>query len=110
ILYAWMLARGIPLFRRDGTLGAGLTVGTLFAIEFLLIYPGLQWTTASRAVVFIYTMPFFVVIGARWLLPGDRFNRSQWLGLLLSFAGMGVAFGVPAPAADPRQWLGDAMI
>jgi drug/metabolite transporter (DMT)-like permease len=110
ILYGWMLARGIPLFGRDGTLRAGLFVGTLFAIEFLLIYPGLLWTTASRAVVFIYTMPFFVVIGARWLLPGDGFNRSQWFGLLLSFAGMAVAFGVPTPAADPRQWLGDAMI
>jgi drug/metabolite transporter (DMT)-like permease len=110
LLYGWMLARGIPLFNRDGTLRAGLAVGTLFAVEFLLIYPGLLWTTASRAVVFIYTMPFFVVIGARWLLPGDGFNRWQWLGLLLSFAGMAVAFGVPTPGADPRQLLGDAMI
>jgi len=25
------------------------------------------------------------------LLPGDRFGRSQWLGLALSFAGMIVA-------------------
>jgi drug/metabolite transporter (DMT)-like permease len=110
IIYVWALARGIRLFERDGTLWAGLAVGALFALEFLMIYPGLLWTTASRAVVFIYTMPFFVVIGARWLLPGDRFDRQQWLGLLLSFAGVGVAFGVPVPGADPRQWLGDAMI
>jgi drug/metabolite transporter (DMT)-like permease len=110
ILYVWSLARGIPLFRRDGTLWPGLAVGALFALEFLMIYPGLLWTTASRAVVFIYTMPFFVVIGARWLLPGDGFDRSQWFGMLLSFAGIAVAFGVPTPGADPRQWIGDAMI
>lgn len=110
LLYAYTLARGIPMFGRDGTLWAGLLVGTMFAFEFVMIYPALLFTTASRAVVFIYTMPFFVVIGARWLLPGDGFNRTQWLGLLLSFAGLAVAFGVPVPGADPRQWLGDAMI
>lgn len=110
IIYVWTLARGIRLFERDGTLWPGLAVGALFALEFLMIFPGLLWTTASRAVVFIYTMPFFVVIGARWLLPGDGFDRSQWFGLLLSFAGVAVAFGVPVPGADPRQWLGDAMI
>jgi drug/metabolite transporter (DMT)-like permease len=34
----------------------------------------------------------------------------QWAGLLLSFAGMLIAFGVPAPAADPRQIVGDLMM
>ena len=49
--------------------------------------------------LFIYLAPFFVVLGARWFLPGDRFGLMQWLGLLLAFAGMVVAFGVPAPAS-----------
>jgi drug/metabolite transporter (DMT)-like permease len=70
----------------------------------------LLWTTVSRAVLFIYLAPFFVVIGARWFLPGDHFRLSQWAGLALSFAGMVIAFGVPAPAADPRQMLGDIMM
>jgi hypothetical protein len=52
--------RGAPLFRRDGTLRAGLFAGVLFGIEFILMYRGLVWTTASRAVVFLYTAPFFV--------------------------------------------------
>jgi drug/metabolite transporter (DMT)-like permease len=82
----------------------------LFGIEFLLIYRGLVYTTATRAVVFIYLAPFFVVLGARWLLPGDRFRPIQWVGLALSFAGMILAFGVPTPALDPRQWLGDVMM
>jgi drug/metabolite transporter (DMT)-like permease len=61
-------------------------------------------------VLFIYLAPFFVVIGARWFIPGDRFSMSQWLGLGLSFAGMVVAFGLPTPAADPRQLIGDIMM
>ena len=84
-------------------------VGALFAVEFLLIYRGLVWTTATRAVLFLYLAPFFVVIGSRWLVPGDHFSLSQWLGLLLSFVGIVIAFGLPTPATDPRQMLGDIM-
>lgn len=110
LVAAWARLRGITLLRRDGTLWPGIAAGTLFAIEFLLIYRGLLFTTATRAVLFIYLAPFFVVIGARWLIPGDHFQLSQWLGLLLSFAGIVVAFGLPTPAADPRQIIGDVMM
>jgi len=106
----WTQARGIPLFKRDGTLGAGILAGVLFALEFLLIYRGLIWTTATRGVLFLYLAPFFVVIGSRWLVPGDHFRVSQWLGLLLSFLGIVIAFGLPTPAPDPRQILGDLML
>jgi drug/metabolite transporter (DMT)-like permease len=107
---AWTQARGIPLLQRDGTLGAGILAGVLFALEFLLIYRGLVWTTATRGVLFLYLAPFFVVIGSRWLIPGDHFHLSQWLGLLLSFVGIVIAFGLPTPAADSRQVFGDLML
>jgi drug/metabolite transporter (DMT)-like permease len=107
---AWTQARGIPLFKRDGTLRAGILAGVLFALEFLLIYRGLVWTTATRGVLFFYLAPFFVVIGSRRLVPGDHFHLSQWLGLLLSFVGIVIAFGLPTPAADSRQVLGDLML
>ena len=37
--------------------------GLLFGVEFVLIYQGLRLTSASRAVVFLYTAPFFVALG-----------------------------------------------
>src|SRR5271169_2216123 len=107
---AYAQFRGIPLFKRDGTLLPGIIAGALFALEFLLIYLGLIWTTATRAVLFIYLAPFFVVIGSRWFIPGDHFYPSQWVGLLMSFVGIVIAFGLPTPAADPRQMLGDLMM
>ena len=110
ILLGLMWWRGLPIAARDGTLAAGLIAGLLFGVEFLLIYRGLLYTTASRAVLFIYLAPFFVVIGARWLFPGDRFGPKQWLGLLMAFIGMVVAFGAPAPTTEPRQLLGDLMM
>ena len=110
IVVAWARARGVKLMEPDGTLIPGIVAGILFGLEFLLIYRGLVWTSASRASLFIYTAPFVVVIGARWLLPGDRFDRWQWTGLLLSFAGMLVAFGVPTPGGDRYQLIGDLML
>ena len=110
IVALWCKARGIPLLARDGTLLPGLVAGMFFGIEFILIYQGLAYTTAMRATLFIYLAPFIVVLGARIFLPADRFGAAQWLGLGLSFAGMLVAFGMPTPALDPRQIIGDLMM
>lgn len=110
IVVAWARLRGVVLTARDGTLWTGLVAGALFGLEFVLIYRGLAWTTASRAVLFIYTAPFFVALGARWFLPGERLLAVHWLGLGLSFVGMVVAMGVPQPAVDAKMLLGDAML
>lgn len=110
IILLWMRIRGIPMTVRDGTLAAGVAAGVLFGLEFLLIYRGLVWTTASRATLFIYTAPFVVALGARWIGPGERLRLEQWLGLALSFAGLVVAFGVPDPAADRMMLIGDLMM
>lgn len=110
LVTAWCRVRGIALFERDGTLAAGVFAGVLFAFEFLLIYRGLAWTTVTRGTLFLYLAPFFVVIGSRWLIPGDRFDLWQWIGLLLSFTGIVIAFGIPGPVSDPHQILGDLML
>jgi drug/metabolite transporter (DMT)-like permease len=106
----WCRFRGIPLLARDGTLWPGILAGLLFGAEFILIFQGLLYTTATRTTLFLYLAPFFVVLGARIFLPMDRFSPQQWLGLALSFAGMIVAFGAPTPALDPRQIIGDVMM
>ena len=69
--------RGVRLFERDGTLGAGLFAGLLFGLEFVLVFRGLKLTSASRAVVFLYTAPFFVALGSYQFL-GERLRASQW--------------------------------
>lgn len=106
----WCWMRGVPMFKRDGSLKGGLLAGFLFGAEFILIFQGLLYTTATRATLFLYLAPFFVVLGARIFLPMDRFSPQQWVGLALSFAGMIVAFGAPTPALDPRQLIGDIMM
>ncbi|OQW61691.1 MAG: multidrug DMT transporter permease [Proteobacteria bacterium SG_bin9] len=101
--------RGVKMFERDGTLKAGLICGVLFGIEFVLIYRGLLFTSASRAVLFLYVAPFVVALGS-WLLGNERLSRVQWLGLGLSFVGLSLAFGLPQPSVDTKTLIGDAML
>jgi drug/metabolite transporter (DMT)-like permease len=101
--------RGVKFFERDGTLRAGLLTGLLFGGEFVLIFAGLALTSASRAVVFLYTTPFFVALGSYQAL-GERLRPAQWGGLALSFAGVALAIGVPQPDVDAKVLLGDLMI
>lgn len=111
LVLAWCAAtRSGGLLARDGTLGWGLLAGLLFGAEFLLIYFGLQWTAASRSAVFLYTAPFFVALGARWLLPDERLGPAQWAGLGASFAGVGIALGLPHVATSAHALAGDLMI
>jgi drug/metabolite transporter (DMT)-like permease len=101
--------RGTRLFERDGSLPAGLLCGLMFGVEFVLIFHGLQYTSASRASVFLYTAPFFVAAGAYPLL-GERLRVVQWVGLAVSFAGVGFAIGVPQPNVDAKVLMGDLMV
>jgi len=111
LLWLWSRGRGIALFDRDGTLAGGLVAGALFAAEFVCIFIGLQFTTASRMVVFIYTAPFVVALGMPLVSPAERLRLVQAVGLVLAFAGVAWAFseGFSQPAAGPRQWLGDGL-
>jgi drug/metabolite transporter (DMT)-like permease len=101
--------RGAKIFQRDGTLVPGLVAGVMFGVEFVLIYQGLRFTSASRAVVFLYTAPFFVALGSYQVL-GERMGLTQWGGLGLSFLGVALAIGVPQADVDSRVLLGDLMI
>lgn len=109
MLWAWW--RRIPLFQRDGTLPGGLLAGALFAAEFACIFIGLQYTTASRMIVFIYFAPFVVALGMPFIARSERLGWVQSAGLVLAFAGVAGAFaeGFTQPATGPRQWIGDAL-
>ncbi|WP_460565369.1 DMT family transporter [Hydrogenophaga aquatica] len=70
----------------------GLVVGALFAFEYLLVGEGLRFTSAAHMVVFLYTAPIFAALGLHWKLPAERLAPLQWLGILLAFSGIAIAF------------------
>ena len=85
LLWLWCLWRRIPLFSRDGSLSAGLLAGALFGAEFACIYLGLQYTTASRLTVFLYTSPFWVAVLVPFWVRSEKLHGIQWVGLLCAF-------------------------
>lgn len=110
-LLAWCWLRGVALWGRDGSLGAGLLAGLLFAGEFACIYLGLQRTQASRLTVFLYSAPFWVaLLLPRWV-PAERLRGWQWAGLAAAFAGVLLALGegLAGAAAQPGAWIGDLL-
>jgi len=111
LVWLWASRRGIALFARDGTLKGGLLAGALFGAEFFCIFVGLQFTTASRMVVFIYISPFVVALGMPLISRSERLRPVQSVGLVVAFAGVAWAFaeGFSRPAAGPLQWLGDGL-
>jgi hypothetical protein len=86
---AWARWRGIALFGRDQSLRPGLLAGLLFGLEFVFIFVGVDRTTVSRMVVFLYTAPCFTVLGLHFFVPGERMGWRQWAGVMLAFAGPG---------------------
>jgi drug/metabolite transporter (DMT)-like permease len=110
LLVIWMAVRGERILEKDGTLRFGLVAGILFAVEFLLIFRGLEYTRASRSSIFLYLSPFVVAAGAHLFIPGERMRRIQVAGLCCAFAGVVAVFGESLTHTTRRMLLGDGML
>jgi len=110
LLLLWCAWRGVRLFERDGTLGAGLLAGTLFALEFVCLFIGLQYGSASRLTLFLYTSPLWVAVLVPWVAKTEHLSRVQWFGLALAFGAVVLTLqdGLTV-AGQPLQWLGDLL-
>ena len=109
LLALWARRRGLPLLHRDRTLLHGLAIGLLFGTEFVFVYLGLYYTTASHAVIFLYTAPLFVALGAHWLLPAQPLTGRKCVGLALAFVGVLATFWDSLQFPTQLQLLGDLL-
>jgi len=111
LLLGWMRWRGIHWRSHRHTLWPGLLAGLFFAVEFAMVFVGLQHTTAARSVVFINTSPFVVALVLAAWLPAERLRPMQGAGLLLAFASIAWAFGDGVLHPDGEgHWLGDLLV
>jgi drug/metabolite transporter (DMT)-like permease len=107
----WFYARlnGLSLSLERKDIIHGIIIGCLFGTEFLLIYWGLAFTTASRSVIFLYTHPFWVALGAHFFLKDDRLTPRKIVGLFLAFAGILSVFRSHSEQLPTGYWIGDLM-
>ena len=92
----------------------GMLTGALFAAEFACLFAGLQYTTASRLTVFVYTSPLWVAAIVPLMVRSERLRPEQWAGVVLAFVAIVFALResfVAAPASRDAalMWRGDLL-
>ncbi|MDD9910995.1 MAG: DMT family transporter [Ahrensia sp.] len=93
----------------DGSLWPGLLSGVFFGGEFILLFLALDYTSVARASIFFYTMPFWVALGAHFLIAGERLNGQRIAGLLLAIAGVALALSGNAQPVSDLALVGDIL-
>jgi len=106
------LDKNSQLFNRQNLKAGGL-VAVLFSLEFFLLAQALNLTSASHAVVLLYTAPIFVALGLHWKLPSERLSVLQWSGIAIAFMGIVVTFirpnQGPATVLEQQMLWGDLL-
>lgn len=109
-LLLFALARRVPL-SVDPVLWPHLVaLGGLFVMQHGIFYLGLNLTSASRSVVFMFTQPVYTVLLAHFLVPGERLTPSRAAGMLLSLLGLVLVFGEGLLGGSWSMLQGDAMV
>jgi len=97
------------IFHTDINLLHGAVAGLLFGLEFACIYFGLLYTDAARSIIFVYTSPFIMAVGAHFFLKGDRLTFLKTLGLAVAFMGIILVFQGKPSTAKPTMFIGDIL-
>ena len=104
-LFALLMRRKLSV--RDGSLLPGVIAGFLFALEFTLVFIGLDYTSVARASVLFYTMPIWVALAAHFLIPGELLTPMRIAGLCLACIGVVVALAYNSDPASDKAFIGD---
>ena len=107
LLYAWWTRKRLSV--SDGSLLPGILCGSLFSIEFMLMFTAFDYTSVSRATMLFYTMPFWLALVAHFAIPGERLTLMRAAGLGLAFAGVGWALAHNEHPATEWAFIGDLM-
>jgi drug/metabolite transporter (DMT)-like permease len=101
---AWWASRGQPpLSRKDalGVLGLGVTG---YYLASFLDFAGLAYISASLERLILYLNPTLVVV-LGWALYGKRIHWGQAVGMLISYCGVMLVFGLEAQQqGGPAAW------
>ena len=110
LMLLWTLYRKEPIFPKSLNIIHPLMVGLLFGIEFVFIYVAQRYTLASRSFIFLYTHPFWVAVGAHFLIPGDRLTWRRLGGLFLAFLGLVFVFSEGLHHYSSQVLFGDFLM
>jgi drug/metabolite transporter (DMT)-like permease len=104
----WAARRSAPLSNADRM--RILLLGFLgYYLASFLDFAGLAYITATLERLILYLTPTLVAL-IGWLVFGKRISRRQALALLVSYAGVALAFGHDLQAGGSNIMLGGALV
>lgn len=109
VVAMWSVAVRSRFDFRNGSAPWGVLAGTLFALEFAMLFIALDYTTVSRVSLFFYSMPLFTAIGAHFLIPEERLHTGKLAGLAIAFIGLSVGLADETSAPSDSAWIGDLL-
>jgi len=107
LIFLYCLWRGSKIDLQKAVLIPGIAIGICFAIEFALLFKALEYTTVARTSVLFYTMPFWVALGAHFLIPDERLTSLKVFGLVLACIGTAIALLGGKAGTGEASLLGD---
>ena len=95
-------------FSKD-TMGISILAGIVFALEFLLLFLALDFTSVARNSILYYSMPIWVTVFGHFFLPNERLNFFKSVGLISAFAGVSLAISNNDETFSIHNWqlIGD---
>lgn len=109
LIFLYMLYRNKPIDLSKAILIPGIAAGLCFAIEFALLFNAIDYTSVGRTTIFFYTMPFWVAVGAHFLIPNEQMTVTKLAGLVLACVGVAIALSSNEQPASPNALIGDLM-
>ena len=87
-----------------------LTLSLFFSVQIITMNLGIRYTTAGHATVLLVTASIWIVVLSHFFIPGDRFDPTRFLGIIVAYLGIAVisADGL-RESGDENLILGDVL-
>lgn len=106
--YLWW--RGIRLWHGRQTFRWLAVSGLLLCVQMVVLFVGMQFTSAGRASILLNVQPFFVLLLAHFFLDRDTLTARKLAGMGVAFLGIVVLFADRWTAASRWGLVGDSLI
>jgi len=111
LLLTYALAKKIEFPRDKGSWQVMLFLSlTQITVPYALTFWGEQYMTAGLTSLLFATLPFFVVVFAHFMIPGEPVSAWKLMGMLVSFVGVTIIFSRELMSTSNSFWGGVAVI
>jgi len=111
LLTAYALVRKTQFPRDSDSWRIMIFLGVIqIAVPYALTFWGEQFMTAGLTALLFATLPFFVVVFAHFMIPGERATAWKLVGMLVSFIGVTIIFSGELMLTANSFWGGVAAI